>query len=379
MFKRLLPVFLLAWTLTASAEENLDYHIRQDYISIRALGAGNSFTVIDDYNTLFYNPAGLAQIEEAELNFGFMGGITSEAMTFAKDIDNAAKEPDENTKIDKLTEVLQSNYGKNHGTRVGALNAIWVRPRWGVGIVLADTAINLGIHQIADPRLNITAYSDSTLAFGMARRYLEDALTVGGTIKAVYRGYIGKSVGALDLATNSNFFRTQDAQEGLTVDADLGTQYRIKFPEHTFLKYLEVAAVVRNLADYGFTQNFHLLDKDSGSEPPKLGRRFDVGTKMMLPLFWVFTPKFMFDVRDMGHRHWTFMKGLHTGFELDWKAFGWLLGHYSVGLGQGYLSAGVGAQLTWFRLDAATYGEEIGTSQARKENRFFIAKLSLDF
>jgi hypothetical protein len=50
-----------------------------------------------------------------------------------------------------------------------------------------------------------------------------------------------------------------------------------------------------------------------------------------------------------------------------------------VGLGQGYLSAGIGAQLAWFRLDAATFGEEVGTSSAKRENRYYIAKMSLDF
>lgn len=382
--RRQLVLLALLLGTHAQAEESINYLIHQHYVSPRALGAGNSFMVIDDYNTLFYNPAGLARLPEGTINLGFSAAITSEVMGFAKDIENASKEP-EATKVQKVSELLEKNYGKTYGTRLPAVNAIWTRPRWGIGLILLDTQVNLGVHQVVGPQLAVDAYADNTLAFGYAKGYLEDqALTVGGTLKAIYRGYVGKSFSALDVAADPAFFKAKDAQEGLTIDADLGTQYVMKVPESGFFSFLKHAKptfglVVRNIADYGFQQNLKLVDKNSSGKPPKLGRRFDIGSKFELPEFWVFKPRFMFDVRDIGHKYFTFLKGLHTGFELQWNATSWLLGHYSVGLGQGYLSAGVGAQLAWFRLDLATFGEELGTSKAKKENRYYMAKMSLDF
>lgn len=366
------------------AEEAINYAIHQQYVSPRALGSGNSFSVIDDYNALFYNPAALARLQEGELNLGFMGAITSQAMGFSKELEDASKAP-EAEKIQKIMDVLTKNYGKSHGTRLPALNAIWARPKWAIGIVLLDSTVNLGVHQIAGPQLAVNAYADNTLAFGYSKGYLEDqALTVGATVKAIYRGYVGKNFTPFDLAADSNFFRAKDAQEGLTFDADIGSQYVVAVPESGFFSWLKFAKptfsfVARNVADYGFQQNMKLIDKDSSGKPPKLQRRFDVGSKYLLPEFWVFKPKFMFDVRDIGHEYFTFLKGLHTGFELEWTAYSWLRGHYAVGLSQGYITGGVGAQFAWFRLDAATYGEEVGTSKAKKENRYYIAKMSLDF
>ena len=383
--RQLLAALLLLASFPVLAEENLDYSIHQDYITPRSLSSGGTFTVIDDYNTLFYNPAGMARLEDGELNLGFMAGITSEAMTFSNDITAASKASSETEKIQKVQELLDKNYGKNFATRLPALSALWVRPKWGVGLVLADSTINLAIHQTSGPQLAVSAYVDNTLAFGMSKAYGEEkALTVGGTVKVVYRGYVGRSFSAFDIATDPKFFKPADAKEGMTVDADLGTQYVVTVPEEGWLKWMKYAKptfglVVRNIADYGFMQNSHLIDKNSGNEPPHLGRRFDVGSKWELPSFWVFHPKFMLDERDIGHRHFTVLKGFHTGFELEWKAFGWLKGYYAAGLGQGYLSAGVGAQLAWFRLDASTYGEEMGTSTQKLENRFYIAKMSLDF
>ncbi len=377
----LITVFV-SWS--AYADENLDYGIHQDYIAVRAMGAGNTFTVIDDYNLLFYNPAGLGRAKDSEINLGFGAAVTTSALAFSEDIKSASKVP-EAEKIAKMQEILDKNYGKNFATRLPAVNAIWTRPKWGVGLIIADSTINLAVHQLGSPQIAVSAYVDNTLAVGFARGYLEeDALTLGFTLKGVYRGYVGKSFNAFDLATNPDFFKPADANEGLTGDVDIGSQYVMPIPESgffSFLKYAQptFALVVRNLADYGFKQNMHLIDKNSGTNAPKLGRRVDVGSKWELPHFSVFSPRFMLDMRDLGHRHSTFLKSFHTGVELGWKAFSWLEGYYSAGMGQGYLSAGVGAQLAWFRLDAATYGEEIGTSNAKKENRFYIAKMSLDF
>lgn len=385
MRKILALLSLLFVTSGAMAEDDLlDYRIHQHFLSVRALGAGNSFSVIDDYNSLLYNPAAMARMPEGEMNFGFSAGVTTSALGFMKDIESASKVA-EAQKVAEVQAVLEKNYGNNFSTRLPAVSGFWVRPKWGVGLVLADSTINLAVHQTGGPQVATSAYIDNTIAFGYTKGFLEEnALTVGATLKGIYRGYVGKSFNAFDLATNPSFFKSQDAKEGLTIDADLGTQYVMAVPEVGALSFLKYAKptfsfVVRNLLDYGFKQNMHLIHKESGKNPPKMQRRFDVGTKWELPNFWVFTPRFMFDVRDIGHRYFTFRKGMHTGLELGWKALSWLNGHYSVGLGQGYFSAGLGAELAWFRLDFATFGEEIGTSKAKKENRYYIAKMSLDF
>lgn len=151
----------------AYADDEIDYSIHQDYISIRALGAGNSFTVIDDYNTLLYNPAGLARLEEGELNLGFGAGITSGASKFVDDVTKASK-ASESEKVGKVQQVLEDNYGKNHAVRAPMLSAIWARPKWGIGLILGDATVNLAIHQTGGPQLGTFAYVDNTLEIGRA-------------------------------------------------------------------------------------------------------------------------------------------------------------------------------------------------------------------
>src|SRR5262249_45366426 len=151
----------------------------------------------------------------------------------------------------------------------------------------------------------------------------------------------------------------RDANEGLTFDADFGTLWTPNTKERGWFRPT-FAFVARNIVDYGFKQNFHFLDPHSG-EPPKLERRFDFGTKLDLPVFWVFDPHFAFDIRDVGHRNWTWKKGYHVGAELYWKMYNWWKGHWAVGLNQGYWTAGFGARMAIFQIDLASYGEEVGT------------------
>src|SRR5690606_21032155 len=126
--RKLLAIAALFLSVGVQAEENLDYRIHQPYVSVRALGAGDSFTVIDDYNTLFYNPAGLARLKEGEINLGFGAGVTTSALDFSNDITDASK-ASEAEKVQKVQEVLDKNYGKNFATRLPMVNAIWVRPK----------------------------------------------------------------------------------------------------------------------------------------------------------------------------------------------------------------------------------------------------------
>lgn len=121
-----------------------------------------------------------------------------------------------------------------------------------------------------------------------------------------------------------------------------------------------------------------MLDKNS-SEPTKLKRRLDFGSKWELPDFWVFDPHLGVDIRDVLHPNWTFKKGLHVGAELFWTMFSWWKGYWSVGMNQGYFTYGLGARLGWFTLDIASWGDEVGSESDPIESRRYMLELSLEF
>lgn len=367
-----------------NAAEPINYSIHQHYVSPRAQGMGNAFVgVADDYNSLFYNPAGLSNLTEGEINLKIQiagSGNILDLSNQMKDASNASN------KDQAYSDLLNKNYGNHYFSRFPNIGATWARPGWAVAFIPADLSAEIAIHQQVGATMTVEGYQDSTLAFGKAWKFLEDqpaTLSVGVTGKAIYRGYVLKSVTAPELVYNDKFFSPEDAKEGMTVDADVGLLYTWKEadkggPAWTKNFKPQVGLTVRNLADYGFKYNYHLYNKQT-AEPPQLYRRVDLGGMAELPGFWVFKPRVALDVRDMTHPFWTLKKGLHAGVELLWNVRWWLQGGYRVGYNQGYLSAGLSAQFVWFRLDFATWGEEIGTSGAPQENRRYVAQMSLSF
>lgn len=381
--KKLAFFLILAIQQTAFAETTANYGIHQDYVSTRALGMGNAFTAMaDDYHTLFYNPAGLARVKRAQINMFIKPGISSSFLKLQKDMETAGTTGTEAEQASAVTNLIGENYGESYYGRV-SLGAAWVRPRWGIAIIPLDLEIGMSIHQQIGPFLNIEAYQDTVIAYGYGRELKwssRDSWYGGATVKGIYRGYVGKKLSAIDMATSQEFFREEDAQEGFTADLDIGLIYEPK-RETGFFSTVKpsFAFVGRNLLDLGFKQNYHLLNENS-TEPPKLQRRFDLGSKWELPEFWkIFTVRALFDVRDMGHERWNYMKGLHLGAEFEWLIANWWRGAWRVGLNQGYMTAGFTGKLAIFQLDLATWGEEIGTIDAKQENRRYQLSASLDF
>jgi hypothetical protein len=176
---------------------------------------------------------------------------------------------------------------------------------------------------------------------------------------------------------DSNVFKSEDANEGLTLDADVGALLKPKLPVPAWMEP-RFGLAIRNVGAYGYLTNFHLIDKGS-VKPPALERRIDLGTSFNLPEFWVFTSRVAADLRDMGAANWTLRKGSHLGAEFSWRMFRGWLGAWRVGLNQGYLTAGFSGRLAVFQLDLATYAEDVGTSDNPKPNRMYAVRMALDW
>lgn len=364
----------------AQSVKSVDFTIHQEYTSTRALGMGNAFiAVADDHSAIFYNPATLAFRKDGHLRMLVRGGTTPETLDLFDEIDAVEKKPDAE-QPQAYSDLIVSHYGDHFYFRAPTIGAVWARPGWGIAFLPVDLSLDAAVHRQIGPMINTNLYADTTLAVSYAKKLKwlnkRHELSWGTTIKSMHRIYVGEAISAGQLADGSaKIFEFSRATEGLTFDLDLGLFWR---PPGSGWVKPAFAFVGRNLVDYGFKQNFHFIDPNSG-EPPPLQRRFDVGSRFDLPQLWVFEPKFVLDVKDIGHDMWTWKKGLHYGFEMYWRMFNWWKGHWSVGMNQQYWTAGFGARLAWFHLDIATFGEEVGTTSEPLESRRYMMELALDF
>ncbi len=384
-------VFILALILSARfamAGTGLNYRIHHEYQSLRALGMGDAFVAVaNDYSGLFYNPAALARRDDGHMNMYIDFAASMDIGTFAGDVMKASE--NQTNPESAMVDILQSAYGKNYGFRATLPDGIWVRPGWGIGIIPMDLSVNVDVHQGGmGPGINANVIADTIIAYGWAKDFywLDQGRTSAGvTIKAINRGSFNEFFSAVDLAANPELIQPSSFNEGMTVDADVGFLFTPEMPTEGFLSLLRLAkptfgAVVRNVFDYGFKTDLNLLNPNekNSADPEKLYRRIDLGSRWEYPELFIFGGRGVLDVRDILHPQFSLKKGLHLGFEFDWRMFSWWKGQYRFGMSQGYLTAGMSALFSIFNLDLVTYSEDIGTRNSPRESRKFEIRMNID-
>ena len=382
-------VFFCCTPLLGAELGGVSTTIHNHYVSPRALGMGNAFVAAaTDYNALFYNPAGLARIEEREINLSMEAGLSASYFKFARDLKSASNTVGTDTEKQlAIAEVIEANYGKVIGGRASPASAILVSPGWGIGIIPTDLSVEMTMNRSVGPSVNATVFGNTTLALGWAQDVSwipHSRLSIGVTGKFVNRLYYSRSINFIELAANSDFFKKENFREGYTFDADLGALWTPELPPSGLLSLLRLARpslglVLRNAAELGFKQSLKVIQKENAEAPEPLFRVLDLGTKWEYPRAWIFSGRGVMDFKNIMHPAYSLRKGFHLGFEFDWVMNNFWKGAYRVGLNQGYLTAGVSAKLLVFNADLVTYGEDVGTYSTPKENRIYMARLNLNF
>ncbi|MNJ99737.1 hypothetical protein D3C87_175180 [compost metagenome] len=373
----------------ANANEGLSTTIHHMYQSSRALGMGDAFVAVaNDYNAIFYNPAGLARRDDGQVNLGLELGGSISSYDFYKDIDKiqSSTDSDQDKQAD-LLELIEDNYGKSYSIRLTPLQGVWVRPKWGLAFVPADVSLEMTMHQQVGPAVNTTVYADSYLALGYGddiHSVSHGRLSWGVTGKFVNRAWASKALSAIELAADSELIKKEDLREGYTIDADVGFLWTPEIPSSGWMSWLSatrptLGLVVRNIAETGFGQSMKLINKEETAPPEPLYRVVDVGTRWEYPSVWIFKGRGVLDVRDIGHPNWNWRKGTHLGFEFDWTVSTWWRGHYRLGLNQGFWTAGLSAELGVFNLDLVSYANDVGSFNTPRESRVYALKMNLDF
>ncbi|MCM2354595.1 MAG: hypothetical protein NDI63_13340 [Pseudobdellovibrio sp.] len=142
---------------------------------------------------------------------------------------------------------------------------------------------------------------------------------------------------------------------------------------------LTFSFVARNVLASSFTKQ-KLINKDATMAPEKLQRVFDIGSQYEFATFGSLTLRAMLDFKNLNHEQASTMaKTTHAGLEFDYSPSGWFKAQFRGGMNQGYYTAGTTLLLGVFNIEAATYGEEVGTASNKVENRVYAAKFGMNF
>jgi len=388
---KLYLILLLSLTFRFDAQAKTAWgRIHRGYQSPRALGMGDAFTAVsDDYSAIFYNPAGLSRIKNTQVNLSLDFGVTSSFQEFADDLKKIGGISDPVAKSNSYINLFQKNFGNIYGGRFGLFHGAIASEGWGFAILPADVTIELALQNQAFPALATRIIADSTIAYGYGARVLSDdlggKLDWGVTGKFVNRAYMNRDLNVLDLMLDSNVLSSNRMSDGYLLDADVGFLYSPFLGDDWFSKLLHLARptfsfVVRNVLGGNFNNSLKLTGNSQLSGPPEsLARVIDIGTRWEYPESWIFGGRGVMDFRNIGHPQYSLKKGLHLGFEFDWRVASWWNGQYRIGLSQGYWTAGLSALLGIWRLDLVSYGEESGSDKYPKESRTYMVRFNLDF
>lgn len=344
-------LFLGCWVPPVLAAE-----LYENYTSVRAMGMGNAFTsVVDSEEALMYNPAALCRISGINLTLvnptiGAEGVAISDSV---KDL-SAAK-----TKS-ATADALRQFFGQRAAVQLGFLPVFSV-PCIGVG-VLGNFQFNAVLRNPAYPNLQTRLIADAGPAFGFGIPLIPKVFYVGLTTRYLYRVGADFPVGMSTIASlSSDALREQITNQGYGFASDLGALVKVPGPVSPTL-----GVAWRNM---GMTE----FVKASGTRaPPRNPQEIAVGANINLDAYIVrLTPSV--EVKHLTTEPVQLGKKLHAGVELALPIVS-----ARAGLHQGYYTLGAGINLGLIRVDAATWGVEMGEYPGQDESRRYAIQAVVD-
>ncbi len=320
--------------------------------SIRALGMGDAFTAVaNDHTSLFYNPAGLAKVRGINWRLFAIGGGGSGVEAYEKVTDIQSDSSDD------FSEAIGALYGETASVNFSG-ESVFTMPLFGFG-VYNHTMAQLRVNNPVYPALQTTFVNDYGYVMGVG---LPLGLVHWGLdLKYIKRTGADTVFGPSSVADlDSEAITSRLTQWGVGYGADMGASLVIPTP----ILSATVSAVWKNMGQTHFRS-------ESLSEIPYDDNEINFGTALEidLPLLTI-TPAV--DVRYLNRSDLQLMRKVNFGIEIDLPLL-----DIRGGFREGYYTAGVGVDLGLFRVDAATYGVELGAYPGQLEDRRYVVEFAM--
>jgi hypothetical protein len=355
--KRIMSVIFVLILIISSNANAIEYN--RLYRGVRPMGMGGAFTAVaDDENALYYNPAGLA------LNQTFHMGLFNPIAGLSKDTYDLINTDFDNFDDAAALEVFMRDFvGTYQHAQLGLFPYIGFTSD-NVGIMMAGFAnvqIGASVRNLADPYLDTRIFFDYGAYVGAGFNVAEDnSFKIGVAAKFITRKNVIEKFYSSQLSDDEFEDKLEDEymKEGDGVSADIGFIYSMG---DTFK--LNIAAVAQNVPemDMGDAEDIKTI----------VNAGFALITDLSFAKFTLAA-----DFRDVAMNDGEdddIGKRLHVGAEFR---FNYLLA-VRAGFNQGYYTLGATVDIWVIRIDAATYGEEVGAYAGQREDRRYLLQITI--
>ncbi len=349
LIKYLFVVLLMG----SQAFANPSLPLHETYTSVRALGMGNAYTaIVDDGDSLFYNPAGLNRV--SGVNWTIIDPrVGTDDVNIMQTINNFKSSSN-------LTGAIQSQYGKSEWANAGA-KSIFTFPHFGAGL-FGNSDTLLSVSNPPYPQLNLQSYTDYGGVVGFGFEPVPSFVKFGMDTKYMIRTGTESIFTADQLATLSST-QISDALKstGTGYAVDTGLLVTLPSPIRPTLSF-----VWKNMGCTAFT-------KTAGpNAPPRIQDEMIIGGALEItaPLISI-SPTI--DYKYLNRGDIQFGKKISLGVEVSLPLL-----NLRAGFNQGYYTGGVGIDLGIIKVDAASYAEELGEFPGQIEDRRYVVQATFE-
>lgn len=330
--------------------------LRWTHFGVRPLGMGNAFVAqADDFNALYYNPAGLAWLKTWTFEvISLRGEVSANTTSAISDIQEFIDSGSGGT--DATVDLIQKQGGKPIGFNLG-LEPYFVMPGFGFALAV-DLPTQLTFHN--DITFDVNAGPRLYMPIGMASTFFRERLAAGLNLKAIGQLGVDRSFDIDSIDNLSNGSSGEGSLEdyvlgGYGLGLDLGLLFRPDAERDTTLGI--------SVLDVGGT-SFTAVEAGSSATgaPPK--RLASVNTAISFKPIksesqYVSVNADFVAINQPHH----FSKKVNLGTEYGLGDFF----KFQAGLHQGEWTAGLQLDLMMMRLRLATYAEQLGTAAGQDE------------
>lgn len=321
-------------------------------MSARALGMGNAYVgVVDNIDSLFYNPASLAKVRGIQVRIASLDGAAEGLSEYS----NVQKIESSSN----LASTLPSLYGQNYYAGAQAMTGVAV-PMFGAAIYDAVNT-QFSIHSPPMTDINVNALNDFGYAMGVG-------VPIGPFVQVGIEGRYIKRSGTVndyygaDLASlNTSQIKSDLTNWGRGYEFDMGANFLVPTP----IFMLDLSVVWQNVGMTTYTQG---PGNNIPADPANLTA--GMAAEIRLPLM---TIRPAIDYRHALEEDFQMWRRWNLGVEVSLPLIS-LRGGFS----EGYYTYGAGVNLGPIRVDAASYGVELGDYPGQIEDRRYIAQLTIE-
>lgn len=335
----------------------------------RALAMGDAYTAInEDFEAVYYNPAGLAKINELQFKMMDLETLGSEDLAFLfkdtfKDI----------TQLDSLLTKIQSNKGKNYSAGMNFLPQLLVK-NFSFGLLgrgLAEGRIQ------QDSSMALFSYVELGGYIHTAFSLFGGILKVGGGVKILDRAEMIKEYTPAEYASSLSF--PNEWREGFGTGYDAGLMLTIPT---RFLPTLGVAVQDIGSTKFEASQNLFKNSLSTEGPPNPIGEKINVGIAFKMKHGRNVYSNISGEIKNINNLNnetgdRSSSDHIHAGWELNVRKILFL----RAGINQGrYWTGGFGLHIGSLALEFSSYGENIAfQNRPRVNDRKYVGRYAIVF